>query len=88
MHMPRESQFFSPTLGVDKTGIVKHYLATGCVVAFAGDGFPDAEPARLVPGEMRFAREDLASLLDREELSFHRFGYWHEIARTLAGWKQ
>ena len=31
-------------------------------VAFAGDGFPDEEAARLVPGHLRFARGDLASV--------------------------
>jgi 2-hydroxy-3-keto-5-methylthiopentenyl-1-phosphate phosphatase len=52
-------------------------------VAFAGDGFPDAESARLVPGEMRFARGDLADVLTSENLEFHPFATWSNIARSL-----
>ena len=83
MEMPRGSPFLSPTLGIDKTGVVQHFLAERHTVAFAGDGFPDAEPARLVTGELRFARGDLASVLQAEGLSFHRFDAWSEIAMIL-----
>src|SRR5262245_27868933 len=41
MEMPVESAYWSPTLGVDKAGLVRAQLATGAQVAFAGDGFPD-----------------------------------------------
>jgi 2,3-diketo-5-methylthio-1-phosphopentane phosphatase len=88
MKMPHGSPFFSPALGVDKTGIVRHYLTAGSAVAFAGDGFPDAEPARLVPGELRFARGDLAELLDREGIPFRPFDRWSEISHALATWKR
>jgi 2-hydroxy-3-keto-5-methylthiopentenyl-1-phosphate phosphatase len=52
-------------------------------VAFAGDGFPDAESARLVPGPLRFARADLATVLDQERLQYRPFGSWSDIARLL-----
>lgn len=83
MELPRNSPFFSPTLGINKAGVVQHFLALGSTVAFAGDGFPDAEPARLVPDELRFARGDLADVLEGEGLSFHRFDAWSDIASTL-----
>ncbi|AMV32454.1 2-hydroxy-3-keto-5-methylthiopentenyl-1-phosphate phosphatase [Pirellula sp. SH-Sr6A] len=83
MEMPRNSPFFSPELGINKTGVVEHFLTEGRTVAFAGDGFPDAEPARIVPEDLRFARGDLANVLQREGLHYHRFEAWSEIAKTL-----
>ena len=83
MEMPKASQFHSATLGINKTGIVQRFIADGSTVAFAGDGFPDADPARLVPENLRFARGDLASLFETEGLSFRRFNAWSDIARVL-----
>ena len=48
MEMPTNSPYLSPTLGVDKAAVVRRELTEGRRVAFAGDGFPDAEAARLV----------------------------------------
>jgi 2-hydroxy-3-keto-5-methylthiopentenyl-1-phosphate phosphatase len=70
-------------LGVDKAGVVRHHLAQGRTVTFAGDGFPDAEAARLVSAELRFARADLADVLRDESLPFHPFDVWSDIARLL-----
>lgn len=83
MEMPKDSLFWSPMLGVDKAGIVQHFLSKGWTVAFAGDGFPDAEPARLVPADLRFARGDLADMLSRDQLPYHQFEKWTDIARQL-----
>jgi 2,3-diketo-5-methylthio-1-phosphopentane phosphatase len=83
MEMPRGSPYLSAALGVDKTAVVRRFLAGGRTVAFAGDGFPDEEPARLVPGDLRFARGDLADVLRREGLPFHPFDSWSEVARVL-----
>jgi 2-hydroxy-3-keto-5-methylthiopentenyl-1-phosphate phosphatase len=83
MRMPIESPFFSPALGVDKMGVVHRFLKEGQTVAFAGDGYPDADPARLVSDDLRFARGDLADLLRGEGLPFHSYGSWSEIARYL-----
>lgn len=83
MEMPADSPFLSRTLGVDKARVVRWHLDQGRMVAFAGDGFPDAEAARLVPGELRFARADLADVLSREGLPFRPFEAWSEIARSL-----
>lgn len=83
MEMPTESPFWSPTLGVDKIGVVRSLLAEGLTVAFAGDGFPDAEPARQVPADLRFARGDLADVLKSEGASFHSFQSWSDVAVSL-----
>lgn len=83
MEMPAGSPFLSPTLGVDKAGVVRGYLATGRPVAFAGDGYPDAEGARLVPDDLRFGRDALAEVLRAEGLPFHPFDSWSDVARTL-----
>jgi 2,3-diketo-5-methylthio-1-phosphopentane phosphatase len=83
MEMPSQSPYLSASLGVDKAGVVRRKLDEGHVVAFAGDGFPDAEPARLVSDDMRFARGDLADVLRREGLAFQGFETWSEIAHAL-----
>lgn len=85
MELPTGSPYLSPMLGVDKARIVRRFLDEGRIVAFAGDGFPDAESARLVPGDVRFARGDLANVLEREGLEFRRFDAWSDIARDLLG---
>ena len=83
MEMPTGSPYLSRSLGVDKARGVRHVLEEGHAVAFAGDGFPDAEAARLASGELRFARGDLADVLGREGSAFHRFDTWSDIARDL-----
>lgn len=83
LEMPAESPFLSPTHGVDKARIVRSLLDAGRTVAFAGDGFPDAESARLVPGDLRFARGDLADLFEREGTEFRPFEAWSDVARAL-----
>jgi 2-hydroxy-3-keto-5-methylthiopentenyl-1-phosphate phosphatase len=83
MEMPAGSPYLSQSLGVDKTAVVRQCVAMGGKVAFAGDGFPDVEAARLVPGTLRFARGDLADVLQKEGLEFQRFRTWSEIADAL-----
>jgi 2,3-diketo-5-methylthio-1-phosphopentane phosphatase len=83
MKMPPASPFRSESLGVDKQAVVRHHLAKGRKVAFAGDGFPDEDAARLVPADLRFARGDLADVLQRDGLEFERFHSWSEIATAL-----
>jgi len=83
MEMPTGSAYWSATLGVDKARVVRRYLAEGQTVAFAGDGFPDEEAARLVPAELRFARGDLAAVLRSESSPFNPFETWSDIADTL-----
>lgn len=83
MEMPIGSPFLSRSLGVDKEAVVRHYLASGRTVAFAGDGFPDVAPARLVPEDLRFAHGDLAAVLRGEGLSFQTFDLWSDISRVL-----
>jgi 2,3-diketo-5-methylthio-1-phosphopentane phosphatase len=83
MRLPTGSPFFSRTHGVDKAAVVRDAILNHPRVAFAGDGFPDEEAARLVPAELRFARGDLASVLEKANLTFHRFESWAEVAGRL-----
>jgi 2,3-diketo-5-methylthio-1-phosphopentane phosphatase len=83
MEMPTGSPYLSESLGVDKTAVVRQHVASGGRVAFAGDGFPDVDAARLVPASLRFARADLADVLQKEGLEFQRFRTWSDIARAL-----
>lgn len=83
MELPGGTPYFSPSLGVDKAAVVREGIASGRRVAFAGDGYPDADAARLVPAELRFARGDLANVLSEERLAFHHYERWSEIALVL-----
>ena len=83
MEMPTGSPYLSESLGVDKTAVVRQHVASGGRVAFAGDGFPDVDAARLVPASLRFARADLADVLQKEGLEFQRFRTWSDIASAL-----
>lgn len=83
MDLPHGSPFLSPTHGIDKAAIVRHYQNAGCQVAFAGDGYPDEQAARRVPAELRFARGALAEALKRGGESFHPFSIWWEIVPIL-----
>lgn len=83
MSLPTDEWFFSPTIGVDKAGVVDHWLSQGYRVAFAGDGFPDAEAAKRVGPSMRFAKGDLADQLRRERIPFQKFDVWSDIANQL-----
>jgi 2,3-diketo-5-methylthio-1-phosphopentane phosphatase len=85
MELPRSSPVFSPTTGIDKPGVVRLAMTTHDVVAFAGDGPPDLEPALLVRPELRFATGYLAGELERLGEPFRRFEEWSEVARMLAG---
>lgn len=83
MSLPKDSPYFSPSHGIDKAAIVKAALQRSEKVAFAGDGFPDAPAARLVPAELRFARRDLATALDEAKLPYRPFEVWSEVAEML-----
>jgi len=80
---PQDGPFFCRELGVDKAGVVRSGLAEGRRVAFAGDGFPDQEAAKLVPDSLRFARGDLARTLAEQGLGFVPFDRWSDVAESL-----
>lgn len=84
MEQPADSPFFSATHGIDKAGVVRHFLASAAQVAFAGDGYPDVEAAKLVPASLRFARGALAETLSAAGLEFCSYKSWSEIADRLA----
>lgn len=83
MRLPTDSCYFSREIGIDKAQVVRDGLQSGATVAFAGDGFPDADAAKLVIDELRFAKSDLASLLTDEAIPFHAFDTWSEVADRL-----
>ena len=78
------SPYHSASVGVDKSAVVRHALQLAEMVAFAGDGPPDLEPALLVRPELRFARGFLADALQERGEAFQPFSRWSEIARQLA----
>ena len=78
------SPYHSPSVGVDKSAVVRHAIQLAEMVAFAGDGPPDLEPALLVRPELRFARGFLADALRGRGEAFQPFSRWSEIARELA----
>jgi len=78
------SPYHSASVGVDKSAVVQHALHIADIVAFAGDGPPDLQPALLVRPSLRFARGVLAEQLRERGEAFQPFSRWSEIARELA----
>jgi len=78
------SPYHSPSVGVDKSAVVRHALDVAETVAFAGDGPPDLPPALLVQPNLRFARGFLAEALRERGEAFQPFSRWSEIVRELA----
>ena len=78
------SPYHSPSVGIDKSAVVRHALHVAETVAFAGDGPPDLQPALLVPPALRFARGFLAEALRERGEAFRPFSRWSEIVRALA----
>jgi 2,3-diketo-5-methylthio-1-phosphopentane phosphatase len=83
MELPPRGPYFSHELGVDKAAVVRRGVAAGKRVAFAGDGFPDIDAARLVDAKLRFAHGDLARALEAEGMPFRSYDSWSEIADGL-----
>jgi 2-hydroxy-3-keto-5-methylthiopentenyl-1-phosphate phosphatase len=77
------SPFFSPQDGIDKAGVVASAVASGRVVAFAGDGRPDLNAALCVGPDWRFATGWLAGELTRRGERFTRFSLWPEVVERL-----
>jgi 2-hydroxy-3-keto-5-methylthiopentenyl-1-phosphate phosphatase len=84
MHWPADTPFPSEDNGISKESVIRWHQEQGSVVAFAGDGPADVEPALLVAPGLRFARADLAEELRRRGADFRPFDRWSEIARALA----
>ena len=83
MKRPVQSPFYCTETGIDKSAIVKHFLDSRCLTAFAGDGRPDLAPALLVEPKYRFANGWLADELERLAIPFVRFERWGEIVDRL-----
>lgn len=83
LHLPEESPFFSPQLGIDKSAVVRSALKRYKNVAFAGDGSPDIEPALLVAPSLRFARRLLAQALDERGECYRPYQTWSEVVDAL-----
>jgi 2-hydroxy-3-keto-5-methylthiopentenyl-1-phosphate phosphatase len=84
MRWPTNTPFPSKDNGISKESVIRWHQEQGSVVAFAGDGPADVEPALLVPPGLRFARADLAEELQARGEDFRPFNRWSEIARALA----
>jgi 2,3-diketo-5-methylthio-1-phosphopentane phosphatase len=84
MRLPAGSPFFSREVGIDKAVVVRDALSRAAIVAFAGDGPPDVEPAMLVDARRRFARGWLADELRRRGTPFREFVRWYDVAHMLS----
>lgn len=83
MQAPVTSPFYAKDTGIDKSAIVRHYLARGAEVAYAGDSCLDVSPALLVVPPHRFATACLAEELERRNEPYRSFSVWHDIAIRL-----
>ena len=84
MERPADSAHSCRETGIDKAAVVRTFQQETHTVAFAGDGFPDFEAARLVAAHHRFARDDLAAACREEGLAFRPFEQWTEVTAALS----
>lgn len=84
MERPADSAHSCRETGIDKAAVVRTFQQETHTVAFAGDGFPDFEAARLVAAHHRFARDDLAAACREEGLDFRPFEQWTEVTAALS----
>ena len=84
MERPADSAHSCRETGIDKAAVVRSFQQETQTVAFAGDGFPDLEAARLVPAHHRFVRDDLAAACREEGLAFRPFEQWTEVTAALS----
>ncbi|MCL4202800.1 MAG: HAD-IB family phosphatase [Pirellulaceae bacterium] len=83
MERPTASEYCCHETGIDKAAVVQGLLQQGRKVAFAGDGFPDFEAARLVASDLRFARSDLTIACRKADVPYRPFEDWSEVAAAL-----
>lgn len=83
MTLPLDDPFCSKEYGIDKSGIVRHYLDAGLPVVYAGNGPPDVAPSLLLPPSRRFARTELAEALTASGEGFRPFSVWSDVAKAL-----
>jgi len=84
MEEAKHSPYFCPSAGIDKASAVRAALSQGVPVAYAGDGPSDLEAALLVPPALRFARIELATMLDDLGEAYQPFTRWGEVAESLS----
>jgi 2-hydroxy-3-keto-5-methylthiopentenyl-1-phosphate phosphatase len=83
MERPADSAYSCWQTGIDKAAVVRRFQQESHTVAFAGDGYPDFDAARLVPAAHRFARGDLAAACRQQGIPFRPFEQWTEVAVAL-----
>jgi 2-hydroxy-3-keto-5-methylthiopentenyl-1-phosphate phosphatase len=83
LELPTTSPYYCPETGISKAAVVAEALQEAEAVAFAGDGRPDVKAAQMVAPRRRFAREWLASELERLGEEFQPFDRWSQIAIQL-----
>lgn len=83
MDLPRNSPYFCPDVGIDKSAVMQSALGRYQRVAFAGDGPPDIAPSLIAYPDLRFARGFLADELLRRREPFRRFERWCDVVHAL-----
>ena len=83
MELPKNSPHFHPEIGISKASVIKYHIINNKLVAFAGDGPTDLEPALLTNPRLRFAKGTLARLLNDKQEDYIPFEDWEEIPNYL-----
>jgi 2,3-diketo-5-methylthio-1-phosphopentane phosphatase len=83
MELPFGSPYFAAETGIDKGAVVADAQQRYTRVAFAGNSASDLEGAERVKEELRFARHQLARVLQKRNMAFRPFHHWSELADQL-----
>lgn len=73
--------FYSEVYGVNKETVIKRYKETYETVYFAGDSEPDFLAA--VAADVRFAKDELARLLDVAGIDYYAYTCFDDITRVM-----
>lgn len=82
IHPDKNSPYYSELFGLDKSKFIESIREKYSEIYYAGDSEPDFTAAKLA--DVRFAKGELAEMLDREGVEFVRFGEFRDIEKYLA----
>lgn len=77
----KASRFYSDVYGIDKEKVALYYKAQTEKLYFAGDSEPDYWAAR--HGDVIFAKEELAAILDKEGRAYYPYEDFADILKYL-----
>ncbi len=81
IHKDKKSPYYSEDFGLDKAKVIESMRSNYEKIYFSGDSEPDLGASKAA--DVRFAKEELAELLERDGVEFIRYNDFGDIIRWL-----